>query len=55
MTGHYWIGSLIILIISAIELGALFQSQRIVQAYNNDIMENIYQELIQKKLILLEK
>jgi len=48
ITGHYLIGSLIILIISAIELGALFQAQCIIQAYNNDVMEKIYQDLIEE-------
>ena len=36
------------LAISVTELSALFQAQRIVQAYNNDVMEKIYQELTQK-------
>lgn len=48
ITGHYLVGSLIILLISAIELGALFLAQRIIQAYNNDIMEKVYQDLIEK-------
>lgn len=48
IAGFYLIGSLIILAISVTELSALFQAQRIVQAYNNDVMEKIYQELTQK-------
>lgn len=54
IAGFYLIGSLIILAISVTELSALFQAQRIVQAYNNDVMEKIYQELTQK-LIAIEK
>jgi TM2 domain-containing membrane protein YozV len=38
-------GILFIITISAIELSALFKSQVIVQAHNNAIMNEIYQEI----------
>lgn len=39
------VGILLILIVSVIELYALFKSQIIVQAYNNAVMKKIYQEI----------
>lgn len=39
------IGILIMVLVSVIELYALFRSQVIVQAHNNAIMEKIYQEI----------
>ncbi len=48
IAGHLIIGIVFIVAISAVELGALFQAQQIVKAYNNNIMQRIYQELIQK-------
>ncbi len=42
--GLAWVGVLIILSISIVELFALFQSQLIVQNYNNQIMQKAIEE-----------
>jgi len=42
------VGVLLIIIITVIELYALFKSQAIVQAYNNGISEKIYRQIIRK-------
>lgn len=39
------LGILILIVISTIELKALFKAQLIVQDYNNGIMETIYREI----------
>jgi len=43
--GLIWVGVLILLSISIIELYALFQSQLIVQNYNNQMMRNAINEI----------
>jgi len=42
------VGVLLIIIITVIELYALFKSQAIVQAYNNCVSEKIYRQIIRK-------
>jgi TM2 domain-containing membrane protein YozV len=42
------IGILLIAVITAVELYALFKAQVIVQAHNNRIMEQIYREIARK-------
>lgn len=44
-TNYTGVGIAIIIAISVFELYELFQSQAMVQAYNNDIMESIYNKL----------
>lgn len=44
-TGLAGLGILILIVISTIELKALFKAQLIVQDYNNNIMEAIYREI----------
>lgn len=44
-TGLAALGILILIVISTIELKALFKAQLIVQDYNNGIMETIYREI----------
>lgn len=48
IAGYLTIGIAFIIAVSAVELGALFQAQKTVKAYNNKVMQEIYQELIQK-------
>lgn len=38
-------GLLLLIVITAVELKALFQSQTVVQDYNNGVMERIYREV----------
>lgn len=38
-------GLLLLMVITAVELKALFQSQTVVQDYNNGVMERIYREV----------
>lgn len=45
LTGHSLFGLMLILVISVMELPALFKAQAIVSKYNNETMERIYQEL----------
>lgn len=45
-TPLFVLGILLILAISVVELFALFKSQIIVQAYNNAVMNRIYQEVV---------
>lgn len=47
-TGLAFTGVLLLVIISAIELKALFKSQIVVQDYNNGVMEAIYREIIRQ-------
>ena len=49
IAGYLTVGIAFIIAISAVELGALFQAQQIVKAYNNNVMQRIYQELTQKR------
>lgn len=44
-TGLAVIGVLLLIIISLVELKALFRSQILIQEYNNDVMEAIYREV----------
>lgn len=39
------VGLLLLIVITAVELKALFQSQTVVQDYNNGVMERIYREV----------
>lgn len=45
-TPLFVLGVLLIVAISVVELFALFKSQIIVQAYNNAVMNRIYQEIV---------
>ncbi|MCB1977623.1 MAG: TM2 domain-containing protein, partial [Nitrosomonas sp.] len=45
-TPLFVLGILLILAISVVELFALLKSQVIVQAYNNAVMNRIYQEVV---------
>mgnify|MGYP000937358225 CR=1 FL=1 len=47
-TALVWLGALLLFFITVVELKALFQSQSIVQAYNNDMMETVYREVIRQ-------
>lgn len=47
-TGLAFTGVLLLVVISAIELKALFKSQIVVQDYNNGVMEAIYREIIRQ-------
>ncbi len=47
-TGLAFTGVLLLVIISVIELKALFKSQIVVQDYNNGVMEAIYREIIRQ-------
>ncbi|PXW87284.1 hypothetical protein C8R34_11167 [Nitrosomonas sp. Nm84] len=44
-TGLAIIGVLLLIVISLVELKALFRSQILIQEYNNDVMEAIYREV----------
>ncbi len=44
-TGLAVIGVLLLIVISLVELKALFRSQILIQEYNNDVMETIYREV----------
>lgn len=44
-TGQAFIGVLLLIVISLVELKALFRSQILIQEYNNDVMEAIYREV----------
>ena len=44
-SSHPWLGALVILVISVIELYELFRSQSIVLQYNNALMLAIYQQV----------
>lgn len=44
-TGFAFIGVLLLIVISLVELKALFRSQIVIQKYNNDVMEAIYREV----------
>ena len=44
-TPFFFVGVLLIIIITLIELYALFKSQLIVQAHNNAVMQKIYREM----------
>ena len=47
-TGLAFAGVLLLVVISVIELKALFKSQIVVQDYNNGVMEAIYREIIRQ-------
>lgn len=47
-TGLAFTGVLLLVVISVIELKALFKSQIVVQDYNNGVMEAIYREIIRQ-------
>lgn len=48
-TGWMLLGVLLLIFISVVELKALFQSQAIVQQYNNEVMESIYREITTRR------
>ena len=48
-TGMAFIGVLLLIVISLIELKALFRSQIVIQEYNNDVMQAIYCEIIRNQ------
>lgn len=43
------VGLLLLIAVTVIELKALFQSQTVVQDYNNGVMERIYREITARK------
>lgn len=46
------VGLLLLIVITAVELKALFQSQTVVQDYNNGVMERIYREVAAQTEVL---
>lgn len=48
-TGWMLLGVLLLIFICVVELKALFQSQAIVQQYNNEVMEAIYREITTRR------
>lgn len=44
-TSLFGVGLLLLIAITGVELKALFQSQTVVQDYNNSVMERIYREV----------
>lgn len=46
-TPAVFLGVLLLLAVTIVELKALFNSQVVVQEYNNSVMEKIYRELIE--------
>ena len=48
-TSLFGVGLLLLIAVTVIELKALFQSQTVVQDYNNGVMERIYREITARK------
>lgn len=48
-TSLFGVGLLLLIAVTVIELKALFQSQTVVQDYNNGVMERIYRDVTARK------